>query len=65
MLRVMGKDEHLYGLLKGYITLTGFFISTYTIDEPHNYQYVSNNIRTSWHKIHEEFKNQRLDGDCR
>jgi hypothetical protein len=25
LLRVMGKDEHLYGLLEGYITLTGFF----------------------------------------
>jgi len=25
LLRVMGKDKHLYGLLKGYITLTGFF----------------------------------------
>jgi hypothetical protein len=25
LLRVMGKDEHLYGVLKGYITLTGFF----------------------------------------
>jgi hypothetical protein len=26
LLHIMGKDEHLYGLLKGYITLTGFII---------------------------------------
>jgi hypothetical protein len=25
LLRLMGKDEHLYGLLKGYITVAVFF----------------------------------------